>query len=453
MNMRRNGNNTSKAMIALFAALVSATAYSEGDEPTDRTYAQLEKITARVESMAEIDLLPQIDGYIKEIKFLAGDHVRAGDALYELDDERFRVVIEQRKAELELAEAEVRRAARFWERMQKSDARGIMQREYDTAEADAEKARAAAAVAKANLMMAEYDLKKTKVVAPISGWIGKTNVHKGDSVGPNKGPLAHIMQIDPIRVTFSLTACAYLDWREAIMKQNASDFRLRLILPNGKLYDKGGTWDFYSHEVNMETGTITMCLSFPNPDGLLLPNSRVMLLKLPLTPQKPELKLERELKDSAKLNPAKPLERPPDLKILDTVKTFGKGTAHDKPLKDIDMKKMLDQGYRYGAKNQIATSEEQRCVSLIKQAILREWNKESFKWYKGLKPIEVEFHLGSGGVVQNFKIRSGSGDADVDRTAVSALNRLKGQKIYGLTAQFLEQFPELAIVMEPTQGH
>lgn len=172
------------------------------------------------------------------------------------------------------------------------------------------------------------------------------------------------------------------------------------------------------------------------------------LVKKPPKPQPPQ----KSLKDTAKLTPAKPLERPPDLKIPDNMKKFGKGTAHDKPLPNIDMKKMLDQGYRYGAKNQIATSEEQRCVSLIKQAILREWNKESFKWYNGLKPIEVEFHLGSGGVVQNFKIRSGSGDADVDRTAVSALNRLKGQKIYGLTAQFLEQFPELAIVMEPTQG-
>ena len=172
------------------------------------------------------------------------------------------------------------------------------------------------------------------------------------------------------------------------------------------------------------------------------------LVKKPPKPQPPP----KSLKDTAKLNPAKPLERPPDLKIPDTVKTFGKGTAHDKPLKDIDMKKMLDQGYRYGAKNQIATSEAQRCASLIHEAIYREWNKESFNWHDKLKPIKVEFHLGSGGVVQNFKIKSGSGDGDVDRTAVSALNRLKGQKIYGLTAQFLEQFPELAIVMEPTQG-
>ena len=171
------------------------------------------------------------------------------------------------------------------------------------------------------------------------------------------------------------------------------------------------------------------------------------------TPPKPK-QPEKKLKDTAKVITPKPVpvERPPDLKIPDTVKRFGKGTATDKPLSNIDMKKMLEQGYRYGAKNQIATSEEQRCASLIRQAIFREWDKESFKWYSNLRPIKVEFSLGPGGLVRGFSIRTGSGDAEVDRTVVSALNRLKGQKIYGLTAQFLEQFPELTIVMEPKQG-
>ena len=171
------------------------------------------------------------------------------------------------------------------------------------------------------------------------------------------------------------------------------------------------------------------------------------------TPPKPK-QPEKKLKDTAKVITPKPtpVERPPDLKIPDTVQRFGKGTATDKPLSNIDMKKMLEQGYRYGAKNQIATSEAQRCVSLIQAAILREWDKESFKWFSGLRPIEVDFSLGPGGLVRGFSIRTGSGDAEVDRTARSALNRLKGQKIYGLTAQFLEQFPELTIVMEPKQG-
>ena len=176
--------------------------------------------------------------------------------------------------------------------------------------------------------------------------------------------------------------------------------------------------------------------------------------KLHKAPPKPATPA-KSLKDTAKVVTPKPVpvERPPDLKLPDNIKRFGKGTAADKPLKDIDMKKLLEQGYRYGAKNQLATSEEQLCVSLIRAAILREWNKESFKWYSGLRPIEVNLQLGSGGSVRGFKIHSGSGDADVDRTAISALGRLKANgRIAGLTAQFLEKFPSITIVMEPTQG-
>jgi hypothetical protein len=89
-------------------------------------------------------------------------------------------------------------------------------------------------------------------------------------------------------------------------------------------------------------------------------------------------------------------------------------------------------------------------VSLIAQAIKREWNKESFKWYPGLKPLQVSLKLGAGGRVLGFRILVGSGDRDVDRTAQSALNRLKS--IPGLSATFLETFPEIALLMEPTQG-
>ena len=175
------------------------------------------------------------------------------------------------------------------------------------------------------------------------------------------------------------------------------------------------------------------------------------LVKKPPKPPPPQ----KSLKDTAKVVTPKPVpvERPPDLKIPDNVKKFGKGTAADKPLANIDMKKMLEQGYRYGARNQLATSEAQRCVSLIKAAILREWQKESSKWYSGLRPIEVDFQLGPGGTVRAFAITRGSGDADVDRAAQSALRRLQANGgIPGLSAQFLEQFPRLPIEMELTQG-
>ncbi len=452
MKTRKMKKIKGKAVLALIGALVSALAYAAGDGPANDLdekgmHNPPDEYVAHVEAVQQVDLLPQVDGFIKEIKFKEGDVVKAGDVLYVLDDERYGAVANLRKADLETAEAEARRAERYWARMQKADPRGITQKERDDAEADAERAKAAVFQARANLIVAEYDLKKTKVIAPISGQIGKAKAHVGDYVGPNKEPLARIVQFDPIRIAFPLTDRAYLRWRAALKKGRACDYRMRLILPDGSEYGEQGTWDFDNNEVDREADTITMRVSFPNPDRMLVPNSRVRLL---VEPRLSELGVRRselkEVKEKAKL----PIFRPPLRKAPDP--KYGKGTASEDPLKNVDPKKMLEQGYRYGTRNQLATSEEQLCVSLIAMAIRREWDKESFKWYSGLRPIEVNLQLGPGGKVSGFSILSGSGDADVDRTAISALNRLKSQKIPGLTAQFIEQFPQLTIVMEPTQG-
>ena len=263
-------------MAAMMAGMVQTVAV----RPVElRPYNLPERYVAHAEAVQEVDLLPQVDGYIKEIKFAEGDLVKEGQLLYVLDDERYQAVVNQRKADLAAAEAEQRRANRYYERMQKADERGITQKERDDAEADAERSKAAVLQAKANLVVAEYDLKKAKVYAPISGQIGKTTAHVGDYVAPSKGPLAHIMQVDPIRVTFPLTDRAFIRWREAQMKGGAGDnIRHRLLLPDGEEYTGEGRMDFDDNQMSRETATIIMRLSFANPDRLLVPNSYLTLL-------------------------------------------------------------------------------------------------------------------------------------------------------------------------------
>lgn len=243
-----------------------------------RVYNIPERFVAHAEPMQEVDLLPQVDGYIKEMKFKEGDLVKAGDVLYVLDDERYQAVANQRKADLAAAEVEARRSQRYWERLQKADARGVTQLERDNAEAGAESAKAAVFQAKANLVVAEYDLKKATVTAPISGQIGKSAVYVGDYVSPAKGALARIVQVDPIRVSFPLTDRAYISWRQAGLGGDAPGLRMRLVLPDGSDYKGQGTWDFDDNEMSKETATIMMRLAFPNPDRLLVPNSYVTLL-------------------------------------------------------------------------------------------------------------------------------------------------------------------------------
>ena len=280
------GNPAMKAMAAGGAVTVAVT------NAETRVYNLPERFVAHAEAVQEVDLLPQIDGYVKEIKFGEGDVVKAGQTLYVIDDERYLAVANQRKADLAAAEAEARRAVRYFERMQKADERGITQLERDNAEAAAEKAKAAVLQAKANLVVAEYDLKKTTVVAPISGQIGKSSAHVGDYVAPSKGALAKIVQIDPIRVSFPLTDRAYIAWRQEQRSGSAKPFRMRLILPDGSDYDREGAWDFDDNQMSRETASIMMRLKFPNPDRLLIPNSYVTLLtdfqdppKFPSVPQ------------------------------------------------------------------------------------------------------------------------------------------------------------------------
>lgn len=158
-----------------------------------RAYNLAERFVAHAEAMQEVDLLPQVDGYIKEIKFTEGDVVEEGAVLYVIDNERYGAIVNQRKADLEAAEAEAERARRYRARMEAADARGITQQELDNAISLDLSAKAKVLQAKANLVVAEYDMNHAVVKAPFRGKIGKSHAYIGDYVSPAKGALAHLV--------------------------------------------------------------------------------------------------------------------------------------------------------------------------------------------------------------------------------------------------------------------
>ena len=170
-------------------------------------------------------------------------------------------------------------------------------------------------------------------------------------------------------------------------------------------------------------------------------------------PEKPkETPKPLNLREKAKLvkTPPKPVDlrsKATKVEAPPTIKTYGKGTAADKPLSPEEFQKLMNQGYVIGSRNQIAKDELTRCVTLIQQAIRREWDKESFNWNPGLGAIKVELQFGPGGVIRNFRILQGSGDGEVDRTARNALTRLRS--VPGLSATFLEVASTFLVSMEP----
>lgn len=99
-------------------------------------------------------------------------------------------------------------------------------------------------------------------------------------------------------------------------------------------------------------------------------------------------------------------------------------------------KELLNQGYKPGRTTQLATSEEQRCLSLIKMAFESKWERPP--WTDTLKPMVVKVKFGPGGVILAYNLTSSSGDAAADQSILSAARRVGS--VRGLTADFLNKY-------------
>jgi membrane fusion protein (multidrug efflux system) len=146
-------------------------------------------------------------------------------------------------------------------------------------------AKASVSQAKAQLDLAKIDLDYTEVKAYIDGEIGKTKVTVGNFVNASAAPLAKVVQMDPIRVAFSLTDKEFLAI-QAMEEQNISDFEINIELANGEVMKQKLEKIFASNEVNMGTATIAVYADVRNEKKLLRPGSYVHVFITSSKPQK-----------------------------------------------------------------------------------------------------------------------------------------------------------------------
>ncbi len=232
----------------------------------------------KVEPVQTVSLRPQISGTIKEVHFKEGSTVKAGDLLFSLDDSQFRTNVALRKAELAKAEANHDRALKYSNRLKSADSRSVSASDREMAESDLLQAQAMVQQAKATLQLAQIDLGYTKITSPIDGRVGKALWTKGNYVTPaGTTPLTNIVQINPIRVTFSLPDRDYMDQFEAFRGSEASVYDAVVRLANGDIYPGKGVRDFENNVMDDRTGTIQVSLRFENGEGTLVPGAMVRL--------------------------------------------------------------------------------------------------------------------------------------------------------------------------------
>ncbi|MBO6281554.1 MAG: efflux RND transporter periplasmic adaptor subunit [Alphaproteobacteria bacterium] len=227
-----------------------------------------------IEAINEVSLLPQVTGTVVNVLFEEGSIVKEGDVLFEIDPEKYQAAYDLAKARLDSAHANLVKAERDYNRQVKlSDQKFASKATFDTSESAYLQAKAAVEEAQANLDVASIDLRYTKVTAPISGKIGKALVTKGNYVVASSVPLARIVQINPVRISFSLTDKEFA----AIQTKNynKSDLSAIVTLATGETIRERVVDIYTDNAINTNTASLSVYASVANEAHRLIPGNYV----------------------------------------------------------------------------------------------------------------------------------------------------------------------------------
>lgn len=234
------------------------------------------ELPGRTSAFRKAEVRPQVSGIIQKRLFTEGSEIKAGTPLYQIDPASYEATFASAKAELARAEANLAAAVARESRYKNLAAsKAISQQDYDDAEATLGQAKASVQLAKAGVTTAKINLDYTRVLAPIDGVIGKSNVTEGALVSAGQADvLAEIQQLDPIYVDVSQSAEQLLQLRRQMQEGSVAavdSAKVRLLLGDNTAYEQVGSLQFAEVGVNESTGTVTLRAQFPNPDRLLLP--------------------------------------------------------------------------------------------------------------------------------------------------------------------------------------
>ena len=240
-----------------------------------QTVVVTENLPARLEASREAVIQPQVSGIVQKRLFEEGSLVRAGQQLYQIDDAVYQANLQSARAQLSLAQANkalAQSTANRYAPLVKEKA--VSRQTYDQALTEVKVASANILVAEAAIKQAEINVQYAKVLAPISGVIGKSNVSEGALVSPgNTSSMAKIQQLDPLYVNITQSAANLMrikkEFQSGALK--GVDFAVQITLDDGTPYPHKGRMLFADQTVDASTGELLLRAEVPNPDGMLLP--------------------------------------------------------------------------------------------------------------------------------------------------------------------------------------
>ncbi|MDF1609344.1 efflux RND transporter periplasmic adaptor subunit [Hoeflea sp. YIM 152468] len=275
----------------LFVTLMTTGTFAQQQErpPTPVTVVTVKAETVtvtstlpgRVAASGVAEVRPQVNGIIVERLFDEGSAVKEGDVLYRIDPAAYRAQVVAAEAAVNQAQVGLDSANRELKRMQTlRESNVTSEQALETSITTRDAADANLQVANAQLLAANIDLDRTTIRAQISGVIGLSLTTQGALViSGQTNPLAVIRKLNPVYVDVAQSAADLVRWKRKGPKAAGPnvDTKVKLTLADRSAYDHTGELTAAEPHVDEQTGVVTLRLTFPNPDEMLLPGMYVQV--------------------------------------------------------------------------------------------------------------------------------------------------------------------------------
>ncbi|WP_050888469.1 multidrug efflux RND transporter periplasmic adaptor subunit MtrC [Neisseria meningitidis] len=249
-----------------------------------QTVALTVELPGRLESLRTADVRAQVGGIIQKRLFQEGSYVRAGQPLYQIDSSTYEAGLESARAQLATAQATLAKADADLARYKPLvAAEAVSRQEYDAAVTAKRSAEAGVKAAQAAIKSAGINLNRSRITAPISGFIGQSKVSEGTLLNAGDTTvLATIRQTNPMYVNVTQSASEVMKLRRQIAegKLLAADgvIAVGIKFDDGTVYPEKGRLLFADPAVNESTGQITLRAAVPNDQNILMPGLYVRVL-------------------------------------------------------------------------------------------------------------------------------------------------------------------------------
>ena len=229
---------------------------------------------ATIKGKQDVEIRPQVSGFITKVCVDEGSMVRKGQVLFIIDPTQYEAAARSAKAAVATAEAAVSTQQITVDNKRALNKKNIIS-DYDLAMAENSLASAKAqlASAKAQLISAEQNLGFTNVKSPSDGIVNDIPYRLGSLVSPSiTTPLTIVSDITEMYVYASLTEKELLELVRKDGSQSAAVEtypEVQLQLSDGSTYDQKGKIETISGVINANTGAVSIRATFPNSNHLL----------------------------------------------------------------------------------------------------------------------------------------------------------------------------------------